>query len=170
MTKENKGKDKDDDDGAYTPVVGFFVPIKRVLGMDERPESADGTRHGSMFLTMEGCTFECDGIKGDAAGCVGAPSVVISIGDADSSVERGNRYIVDIKDMIETAITAHKAREAGASPSDHVLRPEEWRTVIALTEDDCARLEGQGRPSAHTLRNMRQLLDKLRRLSGLEGE
>lgn len=37
----SEGDDKDD---GYEAVVGFSVPIRRVLGHEERPENPDGSR------------------------------------------------------------------------------------------------------------------------------
>jgi hypothetical protein len=99
--------DHEKDDDAYEAVAGFMIPFKRVRETDERPENPDGSRTGSLFMTMPGCTFDDDGIKGSAAACLGAPSVIIEIGD---HLEGGSRYAVDVRDMIRAAIAAHKAR------------------------------------------------------------
>lgn len=94
--------DDEKDDDSYGMVPGFTIPIKRVRSIDEMPESPDGTRTGSMFMTTHGCTFDHDGVKGSVSICIGAPSVIIEAGES--------QYIVDVRDMIRAATAAHKAR------------------------------------------------------------
>lgn len=103
--------DDEKDDASYEAVPGFAVPIKRVREMDERPANPDGSRTGSMFMTLPGCTFDHNGVKGYAAASVGAPSVIIEVGD---HLDGGSRYIVDVRDMIQAALNAHAARVAKA--------------------------------------------------------
>ncbi len=105
-------KDDDDETGAYVAVPGFSIPFERVLDAKERPVNADGSRTGSMFLTIDGCTFtgegENAGIKGDATSTCGAPNVVVTVRGPG---KRESVYIVSAKDMIKVAIEAHKARK-----------------------------------------------------------
>lgn len=109
-----RDEDKDDDDEGYESVVGLSVPFKRVLDIDERPVNPDGSRTGSMFMTIEGCTFTHEGCRGSAAATVGAPSVVVEV--SSDGVE--SRYIVDAHDIVQAAIKAHKARCASTSPKE----------------------------------------------------
>lgn len=97
----------DDDDDHYEPVTGFTIPFKRVLEPEERPANPDGSRSGSMFMTIGGCTFDHNGVKGSAAASIGAPTVIIEIGD---HLHGGSRFVVDVRDMICATIAAHKAR------------------------------------------------------------
>jgi hypothetical protein len=100
-------EDKDEVDGAYEAVAGFTIPFKRVLEHDERPANPDGSRIGSLFMTIEGCTFDHNGVKGSAAACLGAPTVIVEVGD---HMKGGSRFAVDVRDMIKAAIAAHAAR------------------------------------------------------------
>lgn len=113
----------DDKDDGYKPVVGFSVPLQRVLGHEEVPENPDGSRTGSLFMTIEGCTFSVDGLKVRAAATVGAPSVVVEIIGADrdylTSSKSSSRYIVSAHDIVQVAIDAHKARMAKDAPVDN---------------------------------------------------
>jgi hypothetical protein len=125
----------DDKDDGYALAVGFSVPIKRVLEIDERPENPDGSRTGSMFMTIEGCTFEDGGLKGSAAATVGAPTVVVEIVEGKSS----SRFVVSAHDIVQVAINAHKARMGKAEPADgsgglqfHARR---WNTGHSSTAD-----------------------------------
>ncbi len=114
--------DKNDKDDGYEPVVGFSVPIKRVLGHEERPKNPDGSRSGSLFMTIEGCSFKDGALQGSAAVTVGAPSVVINVlgenHDYLTSSRTSSRYIVSAHDIVQVAINAHKARMAKDKPSD----------------------------------------------------
>lgn len=102
-------KDDDDDErSSYVPVPGFSIPFERVLDAEERPVNPDGSRTGSMFLTIEGCTFMHDGITGDAASTCGAPNVVVTVRGPG---KRESRYLISAEDMIKTAVLAHKARK-----------------------------------------------------------
>lgn len=109
------------DDGCEA-VVGFSVPIKRVLGHEERPENPDGSRTGSLFMTLEGCTFEEGELRGSAAATVGAPSVVVEIAreerDYLTTSRTSSRYVVSAHDIVQTAVDAHKARMAGMVTPD----------------------------------------------------
>lgn len=102
----SEDEDEDEDD-SYEAVPGFTIPIKRVREIEEMPENPDGSRTGSMFMTIHGCTFDHDGVKGSAAASVGAPSVIIEVGD---HLKGGSRYVVDVRDMIRAATAAHAAR------------------------------------------------------------
>lgn len=114
--------DDDNERGAYTPVIGFSIPFQRVLGHEERPENPDGSRSGSLFMTIEGCTFQHDGLKGSAAVTVGAPTVVVEImgeeRDHLTSSRTSSRYVVAAHDIVEVALNAHKARMAGTVTPD----------------------------------------------------
>lgn len=110
--------DEDDDEedlDAYEAVPGFTIPIKRVREIDEMPENPDGSRTGSMFMTIEGCTFDHGGVKGFAAASVGAPTVIVEVGN---HLDGGSRYIVDVRDMIRAATAAHVARISGKPNAD----------------------------------------------------
>lgn len=134
----------DDKDDGYEPVAGFSVPIKRVLGHEERPENPDGSRSGSLFMTIGGCTFNVDGLKGSVAATVGTPTVVVEIVGADrdylTSSKTSSRFIVSAHDIAEVAINAHKARMGTAAPVDggssmlefHARR---WNTGHSSTAD-----------------------------------
>lgn len=117
----NDDKNDDQDDG-YEAVLGFSVPIKRVLGHDERPENPDGSRTGSLFMTIEGCTFQDGDLKGSAAATVGAPTVVVEIVGKDrdylTSSKASSRYVVSVHDVVKVAIDAHKARMATKTKPD----------------------------------------------------
>jgi hypothetical protein len=113
---------KDDEDDGFEAVVGFSVPIKRVLGHEERPENPDGSRTGSLFMTLEGCTFKEGELHGSVAATVGAPSVVIEVEGKDrdylTTSRTSSRYIVSAHDIVQAAVNAHKARMAGTVTPD----------------------------------------------------
>lgn len=130
---------KDDKDDGYEPVVGFSVPLKRVLGHDERPENPDGSRTGSLFMTLEGCTFEHDGVQGSAAATVGAPTVVVEVIDGKrdylTKSRSSSRFIVDAHDIVQVAVNAHKARmsRTGSDPNDKPDDPSMDKVLRRLT-------------------------------------
>lgn len=105
--------DDDDERSSYVAVPGFSIPFERVLEVEERPVNSDGSRTGSMFLTIDGCTFIGDGCKGDICATVGAPSVVITVKGPKG---KASRYLVSAKSMVEVAIKAHKARKDWPDP------------------------------------------------------
>lgn len=137
--------DKNDKNKGYEPVVGFSIPIKRVLGHDEVPENPDGSRTGSLFMTIEGCTFSVDGLKGNAAACAGAPIVVVEIIGADrdylTSSKSSSRFIVTAHDIVQVAINAHKARMTKDEPSGDAgsgglqFHAQRWNTGHSSTAD-----------------------------------
>ena len=100
--------DDEDDLGSSVPVPGFSIPFERVLDAEERPVNPDGSRTGSMFLTIDGCTFTDDDVEGDAASTCGAPNVVVTVRGPD---KRKSQYMVSAKAIIRAAIEAHKARK-----------------------------------------------------------
>ena len=106
---------EDDERSAYVPVPGFSIPLERVLDIEERPVNPDGSRSGSMFLTIDGCTFTGDDIEGDAASTCGAPSVVVTVRGPG---KRESRYMVSAKAIIKVAIEAHKARKDWPAPPE----------------------------------------------------
>lgn len=118
----------DNKNDGYELAVGFSVPMKRVLGHDERPENPDGSRTGSLFMTIDGCTFKDGSLEGSAAATVGAPTVVVEIvegvRDYLTSSKSSSRYVVSAHDIVQAAVDAHRSRMAGVVPpdADRVLR------------------------------------------------
>lgn len=98
------------DNEAYVPVTGFSIPFKRVLEAEERPANPDGSRSGSLFMTIEGCSYEDKEhkVSGGAAATCGAPNVVITVKSEDG---RSSQYLVEAREIITAAIEAHLARK-----------------------------------------------------------
>lgn len=103
-----KEKDADEEARLYEAVDGPGVPIKRVRGMDETEPDANGVKHGCMFMTCEGGTFDTGVVKGTFAVSMGGTAVIIDIGESTHST--GRRYLLDVKDLIAAALAADKAR------------------------------------------------------------
>lgn len=141
--------DKNDDkDDGYETVAGFSIPIKRVLGLEERPENPDGSRTGSLFMTLEGRTFKEGELHGSAAVTVGAPTVVVEIVGADrdylTSSKTSSRFVVRAHDIVQVVINAHKARMGKVEPGSGGLQfhARRWNTEHSSTEDlECAAIE-----------------------------
>jgi hypothetical protein len=163
------GKDDDKDDG-YEAVVGFSVPLKRVLGSEERPENPDGSRTGSLFMTIEGCTFKEGGLHGSAAATVGAPTVVVEIvgeeRDYLTSSRTSSRFVVDVHDIVETAVKAHKARMVpDAVRCRYSDCPEKHPEATGVEQVTCPRCRNDlGLPLLGASLNSSDVLRRLARL------
>ncbi len=149
----------DDKNDGYEPVVGFSIPFRRVLGHEERPENSDGSRSGSLFMTIEGCTFKNGNRQGSAAATVGAPSVVVEVieGDRDylTSSKSSSRFIVDVHDIVQVALDAHEARMLGAAPVLDTV--EHWKQVaVRLDNEKHAAMDEVTRCSTIALENARE--------------